>query len=197
MLLWGCFLRVGNCIRLLKKESQETRLPFISRLAVQSNQPSRDRLHRDSLPPFNSQLIPFPGSWPPYKHLNLNTHHSIPSRIGRTAGGAYAGATAGHGTGASVAIGGAADGETGAAGGKHAEAHAFGKSKSVVQLYDSAAPAPVPQQPALVADEALDTRQTGNEIVVKKTVIKKKYVPEVSNLLWCCSVGAVFSKSTI
>lgn len=82
-----------------------------------------------------------------------------------------------------MAIGGAADGETGAAGGKHAEAHAFGKSTSVVKLYDSAAPAPAPQQPAVFVDEAppqLDTRQTGNEIVVKKTVIKKKYVPEVS-----------------
>lgn len=49
-----------------------------------------------------------------------------------------------------------------------------------MKLYESpVASAPIP---ALVVDEAqpqLDTR-TGNEIVVKKTVIKKKYVPEVS-----------------
>lgn len=60
----------------------------------------------------------------------------------------------------------------------------------MVKLYDIPhASAPVPaapiapqQQPQLVAEEAppqLDTRQSGNEIVVKKTVIKKKYVPEV------------------
>lgn len=108
------------------------------------------------------------------------THGAI-ILAGRTAGGAYAGATSGHGAGASASIGGSVDGQSGSAGGQQAEAHALGKSKSVVKLYESpVASAPLP--PALVVDEArpqLDTR-TGNEIVVKKTVIKKKYVPEVS-----------------
>lgn len=107
------------------------------------------------------------------------THGAI-ILAGRTAGGAYAGATSGHGAGASASIGGSVDGQSGSAGGQQAEAHALGKSKSVVKLYESpVASAPIP---ALVVDEAqpqLDTR-TGNEIVVKKTVIKKKYVPEVS-----------------
>ncbi|XP_055609167.1 merozoite surface protein 2 isoform X10 [Uranotaenia lowii] len=51
----------------------------------------------------------------------------------RTAGGAYAGATAGHGVGASAAIGGGLAGE-GGAGGVGAEAHAAGVSKKVVRL---------------------------------------------------------------
>lgn len=110
--------------------------------------------------------------------------HASPILAGRTVGGAYAGATAGHGTGASAAIGGSVDGENGAVGGQHAESHSFGKSKSVVKLYDrpvlAAAPVPadIPQQPSAEA-----SAQTGNEIVVKKTVIKKKYVPEVSGNL--------------
>lgn len=76
------------------------------------------------------------------------------------------------------------DNANGGAGGLHAESHANGVSKSVVKLASSA-PAPVapgPQQPAvLVANDQpqLDTRGTGNEIVVTKTVTKKKYVPEV------------------
>uniref|UniRef100_A0A182ISA1 Uncharacterized protein n=1 Tax=Anopheles atroparvus TaxID=41427 RepID=A0A182ISA1_ANOAO len=51
----------------------------------------------------------------------------------RTAGGAYAGATAGHGVGASAAIGGGLDG-AGGAGGVGAESHAGGLSKKVVKL---------------------------------------------------------------
>ncbi|XP_053673330.1 one cut domain family member 3 isoform X1 [Anopheles nili] len=51
----------------------------------------------------------------------------------RTAGGAYAGATAGHGVGASAAIGGGLDGY-GGAGGVGAESHAGGVSKKVVKL---------------------------------------------------------------
>lgn len=80
------------------------------------------------------------------------------------------------------------DNANGGAGGLHAESHANGVSKSVVKLASSpvhSAPAPVapvPQQPAvLVANDQpqLDTRGTGNEIIVTKTVTKKKYVPEV------------------
>lgn len=55
------------------------------------------------------------------------------SLTGRTAGGAYAGATAGNGVGASAAIGGGLDGE-GGYGGSGAEAHAAGVSKKVVKL---------------------------------------------------------------
>ncbi|XP_055529465.1 calpain small subunit 1 isoform X2 [Wyeomyia smithii] len=51
----------------------------------------------------------------------------------KTAGGAYAGASAGHGVGASAAIGGGLGGE-GGAGGTGAEAHAGGVSKKVVKL---------------------------------------------------------------
>lgn len=51
----------------------------------------------------------------------------------RTAGGAYAGATAGHGVGASAAIGGGLNGG-GAAGGVGAESHAAGLSRKVVKL---------------------------------------------------------------
>ncbi|XP_049299227.1 PE-PGRS family protein PE_PGRS11 isoform X2 [Anopheles funestus] len=51
----------------------------------------------------------------------------------RTAGGAYAGATAGQGVGASAAIGGGLDG-AGGAGGVGAESHAGGVSRKVVRL---------------------------------------------------------------
>ncbi|XP_035906225.1 uncharacterized protein LOC118509570 isoform X2 [Anopheles stephensi] len=51
----------------------------------------------------------------------------------RTAGGAYAGATAGHGVGASAALGGGLD-DRGAAGGVGAESHAGGVSKKVIRL---------------------------------------------------------------
>ena len=99
---------------------------------------------------------------------------------GRTAGGAYAGASSGYGAGASAAIGGSTDSQGGfAAGGKHAEAHSGGISKSLVKLYDAPAQALVPQQVEAEAQPHLDTR-IDNEVVVKKTVIKKKYVPEVS-----------------
>lgn len=52
---------------------------------------------------------------------------------GRTAGGAYAGASAGYGVGASAAIGGGLD-DNGGHGGSGAEAHAGGISKKVVKL---------------------------------------------------------------
>ncbi|XP_052873023.1 one cut domain family member 3 isoform X2 [Anopheles cruzii] len=59
----------------------------------------------------------------------------------RTAGGAYAGATAGHGVGASAAIGGGLD-EAGGAGGVGAESHAGGLSTKVVKLGQTNAGAP-------------------------------------------------------
>ncbi|XP_050097014.1 merozoite surface antigen 2, allelic form 2 isoform X2 [Anopheles aquasalis] len=59
----------------------------------------------------------------------------------RTAGGAYAGATAGSGVGASAAIGGGLDG-VGAAGGVGAESHAGGLSKKVVKLGQTNGAAP-------------------------------------------------------
>ncbi|XP_035786803.1 one cut domain family member 3-like isoform X1 [Anopheles albimanus] len=59
----------------------------------------------------------------------------------RTAGGAYAGATAGSGVGASAAIGGGLDG-AGAAGGVGAESHAGGLSKKVVKLGQTNGAAP-------------------------------------------------------
>ncbi|XP_058066624.1 one cut domain family member 3 isoform X2 [Anopheles bellator] len=59
----------------------------------------------------------------------------------RTAGGAYAGATAGSGVGASAAIGGGLDG-AGGAGGVGAESHAGGLSTKVVKLGQTNAGAP-------------------------------------------------------
>lgn len=56
--------------------------------------------------------------------------------IGRTSGGAYAGASAGSGVGASAAIGGGLD-STGSQGGVGAESHAGGVSKSVVKVAES------------------------------------------------------------
>lgn len=53
--------------------------------------------------------------------------------VGRSAGGAYAGASAGYGVGASAAIGGGLD-DNGGHGGSGAEAHANGISKRVVKL---------------------------------------------------------------
>lgn len=53
--------------------------------------------------------------------------------VGRTAGGAYAGASAGYGTGASTAIGGSVD-EFGQSGGHGSEAHINGLSTKTVQL---------------------------------------------------------------
>lgn len=55
------------------------------------------------------------------------------SNTGRMAGGAYAGATAGNGVGASAAIGGNYDNE-GGHGGSGAEAHANGITRKVVRL---------------------------------------------------------------
>lgn len=56
---------------------------------------------------------------------------------GRTAGGLYAGASAGHGVGASAAIGGGLDGSGLGAGGIGAESHAGGVSKKVVKLSET------------------------------------------------------------
>ncbi|XP_050075326.1 one cut domain family member 3 isoform X2 [Anopheles maculipalpis] len=70
----------------------------------------------------------------------------------RTAGGAYAGATAGHGVGASAAIGGGLD-DRGAAGGAGAESHAGGVSKKVVRLGQTNQGAP--------PSEVVITKETG------------------------------------
>lgn len=59
----------------------------------------------------------------------------------RTSGGAYAGATAGHGVGASAAIGGGLN-DAGGAGGTGAEAHAGGYSRKVVKLSQTNGAAP-------------------------------------------------------
>lgn len=65
--------------------------------------------------------------------LNLQRKLLIP---GRTAGGLYAGASAGHGVGASAAIGGGL-GEGGGAGGIGAESHVGSVSKKVVKLTET------------------------------------------------------------
>lgn len=70
----------------------------------------------------------------------------------RTAGGAYAGATAGHGVGASAAIGGGLD-DRGAAGGAGAESHAGGVSKKVVRLGQT--------NPGAPPSEVVITKETG------------------------------------
>lgn len=79
----------------------------------------------------------------------------------RTAGGLYAGATAGNGVGASAALGGGLNGE-GAAGGTGAEAHAGGFSRKVVKLSQTNGAAP-PSETVLVhevapAPQAVNTR---------------------------------------
>lgn len=53
---------------------------------------------------------------------------------GRTAGGLYAGASAGHGVGASAALGGDLNGDGVSAGAIGAESHAGGVSKKVVKV---------------------------------------------------------------
>lgn len=58
---------------------------------------------------------------------------SFGTNLGRTAGGLYAGASAGHNVGASAALGGGLDG-AGGYGGSGAESHAGGISKKVVKL---------------------------------------------------------------
>lgn len=75
---------------------------------------------------------------------------SATRRTGRTAGGAYAGATAGNGVGASAALGGGLD-EEGSHGGSGAEAHAGGISKKVVKLSQ----AEVGQAPQTVSTAAV------------------------------------------
>lgn len=65
---------------------------------------------------------------------NLHPELSIP---GRTAGGLYAGASAGHGVGASAAIGGGLDAGGVGAGGVGAESHVGSVSKKVVKLTET------------------------------------------------------------
>lgn len=106
---------------------------------------------------------------------------------GRTAGGLFAGASAGNGVGASASLGGGLNGQTGGGGGLNAESHAGGVSKSVVKLSELAPPVNVVQVQGEVAAQPsyLDTRSNFDQPQVKvvKTVAKKKYIPatEVSN----------------
>ncbi|XP_055701236.1 uncharacterized protein LOC129800679 [Phlebotomus papatasi] len=108
---------------------------------------------------------------------------------GRTAGGLYAGASAGHGVGASAALAGNVEADGGGAGGSVAEAHATGLQKTVVQTVESQPPqvvtvdAPVVHhQPSLTvtknvvatADAAPETT-VGDTVVYHKIKTKKKF----------------------
>lgn len=96
----------------------------------------------------------------------------------RTAGGGYAGATAGNGVGASAAFGGGLD-NAGGAGGLGAEAHAGGVSKKVVKIGQTNGAAP-PSEILLEhevppAPQAVNTR-FNHEVNSKsktKTVLKE------------------------
>ncbi|KXJ83176.1 hypothetical protein RP20_CCG008416 [Aedes albopictus] len=96
----------------------------------------------------------------------------------RSAGGGYAGATAGNGVGASAAFGGGLN-NAGGAGGLGAEAHALGTSKKVVKLGQTNGAAP-PSETLLVHDAppapvAVHTR-FNDETSVKtktKTILKE------------------------
>uniref|UniRef100_A0A1B0DA47 Uncharacterized protein n=1 Tax=Phlebotomus papatasi TaxID=29031 RepID=A0A1B0DA47_PHLPP len=111
------------------------------------------------------------------------------ARNGRTAGGLYAGASAGHGVGASAALAGNVEADGGGAGGSVAEAHATGLQKTVVQTVESQPPqvvtvdAPVVHhQPSLTvtknvvatADAAPETT-VGDTVVYHKIKTKKKF----------------------
>lgn len=96
----------------------------------------------------------------------------------RTAGGAYAGASAGGGVGASAAIGGGLNGE-GGAGGVGAEAHAAGANTKVVKLGQTNGAAP-PSETVLVRDlppapQRVDTRfnQEYESKTKTKSVVKE------------------------
>lgn len=109
---------------------------------------------------------------------------------GRTAGGLYAGASAGHGVGASAALAGNVEADGGGAGGSIAEAHATGLQKSVVQTVESQPPqvvtvdAPVVhhQQPSLTVTknvvataDAVPETSVGDTVVYHKIKTKKKF----------------------
>ncbi|XP_055626808.1 uncharacterized protein LOC129768893 isoform X2 [Toxorhynchites rutilus septentrionalis] len=85
----------------------------------------------------------------------------------RSAGGAYAGASAGHGVGASAAIGGSLD-DAGGAGGTGAEAHAPGVHKKVVKLGQTNGAAP-PSETILVSEVS----PQHHPVNTKKHVIKE------------------------
>lgn len=91
----------------------------------------------------------------------------------RTAGGLYAGATAGNGVGASAAVGGGLNGN-GGAGGTGAEAHAGGISRKVVKLGQTNGAAP-PSETVLVNGQSVNTRfnQEYDANVKTKTVVKQ------------------------
>lgn len=96
----------------------------------------------------------------------------------RTAGGGYAGATAGNGVGASAAFGGGLD-NAGGAGGLGAEAHAGGVSKKVVKIGQTNGAAP-PSEAILEhevppAPQAVHTRfnQEVNSKSKTKTILKE------------------------
>lgn len=98
----------------------------------------------------------------------------------RTAGGLYAGATAGNGVGASAALGGGLNGE-GGAGGTGAEAHAGGISRKVVKLGQTNGAAP-PSETILVhevppAPQSVNTRFNHQE--VNSNTRTKTFVKEV------------------
>lgn len=96
----------------------------------------------------------------------------------RTAGGGYAGATAGNGVGASAAFGGGLD-NAGGAGGLGAEAHAPGVSKKVVKIGQTNGAAPASQtvieheeHPAPQAVQTRFNHQAGSK-TKSKTVHKE------------------------
>lgn len=96
----------------------------------------------------------------------------------RTAGGGYAGATAGNGVGASAAFGGGLD-NAGGAGGLGAEAHAAGVSKQVVKIGQTNGAAPpsetVLEHEVRPAPQAVNTRfnHEANSQLKTKTVFKE------------------------
>uniref|UniRef100_A0A6B2E8T1 Putative glycine-rich cell wall structural protein 1 n=1 Tax=Phlebotomus kandelakii TaxID=1109342 RepID=A0A6B2E8T1_9DIPT len=108
---------------------------------------------------------------------------------GRTSGGLFAGATAGHGVGATAALAGGVEAEGGVAGGSLTEAHAGGVSKSVVKVVEPQPPlvtttvVEVPQQPSLtvtkniVASVGADSvpQNAGETVVYQKVKTKKKF----------------------
>ncbi|XP_059612927.1 uncharacterized protein LOC132259351 [Phlebotomus argentipes] len=104
---------------------------------------------------------------------------------GQTAGGLFAGASAGHGVGATAALAGGADASGVLSGGGVAEAHSAGVQKSVVKV---AEPQPVVtvvdvpvQQPSLTVTKNLVAsvdsvpQNAGETVVYQKVKTKKKF----------------------